>query len=130
MVVLNGGSRYIDIDTADGTVFMFDAVDGFDAFQNILDGVVDRILTGLDRQAFMAHILQGGHLADNILLCKLFSWYMAVLMVIRAVYTAVYTVIGKIQRCEHDYTVAVKILFNLLCKVIDFQNLIFHITGE
>ncbi len=71
-VIFHGGSGDVHIDPADSAVFMLDGVDGLDAFQNILDGVVDRIFTGLESQTLVAHILQSDDLPLDFLLGQLF----------------------------------------------------------
>ena len=73
----------------------------------------------------MPHILQGDNFFFNILLRELFSCNVLVLHVIRAVYAPVYTIVGEIERCEHNDSVAVKILFDLFGKREDFPVFFF-----
>ena len=87
-VVLNCGCGNIDIDAADRSVFVFDTVNCFDALKDILDRVVDRILTRLDRQSFVAEILQCNDLSADLILRKLFARNMLVFRMVRAVDTA------------------------------------------
>ena len=44
-VIFNRGCRNIDVDTANGTVFVLNGIDRIDAFQNVLDGVVARMFS-------------------------------------------------------------------------------------
>ena len=41
-VIFHGGGGNVYVNPADGAVFMFDGVDGVDAFQNVIYGIVDR----------------------------------------------------------------------------------------
>ena len=92
-VVLDRGRRNIHIDAADRTVFMFDSVDRPDAFQNVFDRVVHRILARFKSQALMPHVLQRNHLPHNLLLRELLAADMLVFQMIRTVGTSVDTVI-------------------------------------
>ena len=78
----------------------------------------------------MPHILQGGDLPDNFFLGQLFSGDMLVFQVVRAVYTAVDAVIGKIQRREHDDAVSVKIFFYLFGQIVELLNFVRHFAGQ
>ena len=51
-------------------------------------------------------------------------------MVVWTVNTAVDTVIGQIQRCEHDDTVAVEVLFDLFRQAADFFGDFFVFAGQ
>ena len=75
---------------------MLDAVNRLNAFQYIFDGVIDGVLACFQCQTLMPHILQSRYLSDDLLLRQLLSGNVLVFQVIRAVYTAVYTVVGKI----------------------------------
>ena len=101
---------------------MLDRIDRVDTFENVFDGVIDRVFTGFDSKALVSHILQSGHLAHDILLGKLFARNMLVFIVIRTVNAAVDAIIGQIQRREDDNAVAVEILFDLLGKVVHFSD--------
>ena len=94
MVIFYRSRCNIDIDTTDRSIFMFDTVDRFDTVQNIFDRIVYRIFSRFDRQSFMSHILQGGNFFYDLLLRQLLSGNMFILPMIRAVYTAVHTVVG------------------------------------
>ena len=83
-----------------------------------------RILSCLDGQAFVAHVLQGDNLGANLLLRELAARNVAVLRVVGAVKTPVHAVVGKVQRRKHNNAVAIKLVLDLVCKLIDFvQNL-------
>ena len=129
-VILERCRRNVDVDTSNCTVFMFDGVNGVDALENVLDRVVDRILTGLDGKALVTHILQRDNLAGNLFLRQLFASDMAVFCVIRTVNTAVYAVIRQIQRCKHNNTVAVERQLDLLGQLIHLLDLLGDIAGQ
>ena len=95
-VIFHRGGRYIYIYPADSPVFMFNAVDGLNTFQHILDRIVYRILSCLQSQSLMSHILKSDNFLADLLLGQLLSGDMFVLSVIRTVHTAVYTVIRQI----------------------------------
>ena len=78
----------------------------------------------------MPHILQCNDFFADLLLRQLFPCDMFVFQMIRAVGTAVYAVVGQIERCEHDDPVAVEIFFNLFCQFVDFLILFFHLAGK
>ena len=67
-VVFHGGGGNVDVDAADRAVFMLDGINGVDTFEDVFDRVIDRVFTGFDGKALVSHILQGGHLADDVLL--------------------------------------------------------------
>ena len=95
-VIFHRGGRYIDIYPSDSPVFMFNAVDGLNTFQHILDRIVYRILSCLQSQSLMSHILKSDNFLADLLLGQLLSGDMFVLSVIRTVHAAVYTVIRQI----------------------------------
>jgi hypothetical protein len=82
-VILNGGGGNIHIDSPDGAVLMMDSVNSLDAFQNILDGIVDRILSSFQSKALMSHILKGDYFLSDLFLCQFFSGDMPVFQMIR-----------------------------------------------
>ena len=47
-VVFDGGGGDVDVDPADGAVFVLDGVDGLNTFEDVLNRVVDRVLARLD----------------------------------------------------------------------------------
>ena len=95
-VIFHRGGRYIDIYPSDSPVFMFNAVDGLNTFQHILDRIVYRIFACLQSQSLMSHILKSDNFLADLLLGQLLSGDMFVLSVIRTVHAAVYTVIRQI----------------------------------
>ncbi len=95
-VILHRSRRNIDIHSSDGTVLMMDTVYRLDTFQNVFNGIVDRVFPRFYCQPFMSHILQGDHFLPDFLLGQLFSPDMSVLSVIGAVCTAIDTIIGQI----------------------------------
>ena len=111
-VILHGGGRNIHIDAADRPVFVFDGINRFDAFQNVFDGIMERIFTGFQRKALMPHVLQRDDLPFYFFLVQLFTGNVLVDAVVRAVYAAVNAVIGKIQRGKKNNAVAVKRLLD------------------
>ena len=129
-VILDRGRRNVDVDTSNRTVFVLDGVNGVDALENVLDRVVDRVLTGLDGKALVTHILQRDNLAGNLLLRQLFAGDMAVFRMIRAVNTAVHAVIRQIQRCEHNNAVAVERQLDLLSQTIHLLDLFGDVARE
>ena len=108
---------------------MLDAVDGLDAFQNILDGVVDGVFAGLKGQALMPHVLQGDDFGPDFLLGKLFPRDVLVLVMVGAVDAAVHAVVGKIEGREEDDAVAVKVFFDLLRQSVDLLRLFGQFAG-
>ena len=129
-VVVHGGGGNIDVDPADGAVFMFDAVDGVDAVQVVVHGVVDRVLPRFQGQALVAHVLEGDDLSFDLLLGELLSGNMFVLAVVRTVGAAVDAVVGQIQRGEHDNAVAVEVFLDLLCQPVDFLVLLLNVAVQ
>ena len=87
---------------------MLNAVNGLNAFQHILNGIVDRILTGFQSQPLVAHILQSRNLPHDLLLSQLFPGDVLVFQMVGAVQTAVDAVVGQVEGCKHHDTAAVK----------------------
>ena len=129
-VVLDCGRCNVDVNTSNRTVFMLDGVNGVDALENVLNRVVDRVLTGLNGKTLVTHILQRDNLAGNLFLRQLFAGDMAVFRVIRTVNTAVYAVIRQIQRRKHNNTVAVERQLDLLGQLIHLLDLFGNIAGQ
>ena len=129
-IIVHSGCCDIDVHSSDGAVFVFDAVNGVDAVQIVLHRVAYGIFSGFQRQTFMPHILQCNDFFADFLLGQLFSCDMFIFQMIRAVGTAVYAVVGQIERCEHDDPVPVEILFDLLCQFVDFLIFFFHLAGK
>ena len=117
-VVLHGGGGDVHIHPADGSVLVVDGVDGVDALQQVLHGVVHRVLAGLQGQTLVAHVLEGHHLPDNLLLGELFPGNVLVLAVVGAVFAAVDAVVGQVQGGKHDDTVAVELLLDAPRQVV------------
>ena len=116
-VLRRGGD--VHVHAADGAVFVLGAVDGLEAFQDVAQGVVGRILSCLDGQAFVAHVLQGDNLGANLLLRELAARNVAVLRVVGAVKTPVHAVVGKIERREQHNAVAVIGLLDVAGELAD-----------
>ena len=72
-VIFHGGGGNVYINAADGAVFMFDGVDGADAFENVIYGIVGRILAGFNGQAFVTHVLQSNDFPAHLFLGQLFA---------------------------------------------------------
>ena len=109
---------------------MLDGVNGVDALENVLNRVVDRVLTSLNGKTLVTHILQRDNLAGDLFLRQLFAGDMAVFRVIRTVNTAVYAVIRQIQRRKHNNTVAVERQLDLLGQLIHLLDLFGNIAGQ
>ena len=78
----------------------------------------------------MSHILKRDNLSLNLFLSQLFAADVLVLKVVGAVNAAVYAVVRKVERREHYNTVAVKVLFNLLGKGVNFLDFFLVIAGK
>ena len=102
----------------------------FDTFENVLDGIVHRILTGFYCKAFVSHVLKSDNFVADLLLSELYSCDMLVFHVIRTVNTAVYTVIRKVQGSKHYYAVSVKGKLYFVCKLVHLLNFFRNGTGE
>ena len=109
---------------------MLNAINGFNALKDILDGIIHRILASLQRQPLMAHILQRNDLPAYLLLRQLFAGNMLIFQVIRTIDASVDTVIRKIERRKHDDPVSVEVFFNLPCQFVDFGGLLRNFTGQ
>ena len=129
-VVLHCGRRYIYIYTPYCTVLVLDAVYRVYTLQDVLDRIHLRILTGLNGQSLVTHILQCYDLPSHLFLGELLSGYMLILDVIRTIHTPIYTVVGQIQRREHNYSVAVEVLLDLLRQIIYLIYLVRHLTRK
>ena len=129
-VVVHGSGGNIYVYPSDGAVFMFDAVNRFDTLQIVVHRVAHGIFPGLQCKPFMSHILQCDDFFPDLFLSQLFSGDMFIFQVIRAIGTAVHTVVGKVERRKHDDSVSVEILFDLFRQPVDFLILLFDRTGE
>ena len=109
---------------------MLDFIYGVNAFQVIIHGVVHRILAGLQSQTLVPHILERDDFLADLFLGQFLPCDMLVLHMIRTVGASIDTVVGKVQRGEHDDTVSVEILLNLFCQL---EYLLVHggvLTGK
>ena len=109
---------------------MMHGIDGFDAVENVFDGVVHGVLARLDRQTLVPHILQRNDLGAHLLLRELFAGDVLVFEVIRAVNAAVDAVVGQIQRREHHDAVAVKRLLDLVGQAVDLLVLFGNVARQ
>ena len=107
---------------------MFDAVNGLNALQNILQRIVYRIFPRFQRQALVTHILQCDDFPAHFLLRQLFSCNMLVFRMVRAVLTAVNAIVGQIQRRKHYDAVPVKFLLDLFRQLVNFLVFFFQLT--
>ena len=112
-VVLDRRSRDIYVHAADRPVLVMYGVDRLDRFENVLDRIVARVLSGFECQTLVTHILQGNHLAADFVLGEFAARNGFVFLVIRAIYAAVDAVVRQIERREHYDTVAVDFLLDL-----------------
>ena len=92
-VVFHRSRGDVHVHAADGAVLVVDGVNRFDALEDVLDGVVLRVLSRLDRQALVAHVLQRDDLLPDLLLRQLAARDGLVLHVIRTVHAAVHAVV-------------------------------------
>ena len=129
-VIFNCCGGNIHIHSAYFSVFMVYGIYSFNALQNIFNRVIYRVLPRLNGKSFVTHILEGNHLIFNLFLSQLFTRYVLVLHMIRAVNTPVHTVVGKIERCKYYYSVSVILLLNLPCKVVHLLDFFFVLTGK
>mgnify|MGYP006904111162 CR=1 FL=1 len=70
-VVLDRRSRDIYVHAADRPVLVMYGVDRLDRFENVLDRIVARVLSGFECQTLVTHILQRDNLAGNLFLRQL-----------------------------------------------------------
>ncbi len=118
-VVLDGGGGDVDVDPADGAVLVLDAVDGLDAFEDVFDRVVLRVLAGFECEPLVPHVLQGDHFGADLILGELLAADVGVRAVIGAVGAAVDAVVREVERSEHHDPVAVELLLDLHGEVAD-----------
>ena len=129
-VIVNGRCRDVDVDAADGSVLMFDAVDRFDGFQIIIHCISDRIFAGFKGEALVSHILQGDDFPTDVFLRELLPRDVFILRVVRAVGAPVDAVVGQVERREHDDPVAVEVFFDLFRQLTDLLILFLDGTGQ
>ena len=130
LVFLDSRGSNVHIDTTDHAIVMGGVVDGVDAFEDVLDRIVHRILASFDGQALVAHILQRAHLRSDLFLGQLLAGDVLVLGVVWAVNAAIDAVVGQIQRREHDDAVAVEVLLDLLSQGHDLGVFLRIVAGQ
>ena len=101
-----------------------------DAFEDVLDRIVHRILAGFDGQALVAHILQRAHFRSDLFLGQFLAGDVLVLGVVWAVNAAIDAVVGQVQRREHDDAVAVEVLLDLLSQRHDLGVFLRIVAGQ
>ncbi len=106
------------------------AVDGVDAIEDVLNGVVHRVLAGLDGQPLVAHVLQRDDLGPHLLLRQLAPGDVLVFQVIGTVQAAVDAVVGQVQRREHHDAVAVEGQLDLLGDLVHPLDLLRDLAGQ
>ena len=129
-VVLNCCRSDIYVNSSDITILMVNAVDRLDALEDILDRIVLRILTCLDRQSLMTHILKCDNFLTDLFLSKLLSRDRLILCMIRAVQASVDAVIREIQRREKHYSVSVVCLLDLFSDLEHLLDAFRIFTGQ
>ena len=128
--VLHRGGGDVDVDAPDVAVFVVDAVDGPDAVQDVLDGVVDRVLARFDGQPFVPHVLQRDDLAPDLLLRQLLARDGLVRRVVGAVEAAVDAVVGEVERREDHDAVPVERQLDLLRDLVHPRHLVRQLAGQ
>ena len=93
-VIFYSSSRNVYVYAADSAVFMLNRIDSLDAFQNVLNRIVYRVLAGLQSKTLMTHILQCNNLGTYLLLRQLFASDMLVCSMVRTVNAVIDTIIG------------------------------------
>ena len=129
-VLLHRGGGNVDVDAADIAVFVVDGIDGFDALENVFNGVVFRVLTGFDGQPLVAHVLQGDDLPGHLLLGQLLTADVLVFGVVGAVDTAVDAVVGQVQGGKQHNAVAVEFQLDLLGQIVHPLEPRLILTGQ
>ena len=105
-------------------------INRLNTFENIFNRIINRILARFNCKSLMTHILESNNLVLNFLLSELLSCDMLVFVMIRAVNTAVYAIVGKIKRSKHNDSVAVESKLNLICELIHLLNLLGNVAGK
>ena len=77
----------------------------------------------------MAQILKGDHLFGHLFLGQFLTGNVFILLVIWAVNTSIYTIVGEIKRSKNDDTIAIECLLNFLCKGVHFLDFLRVFTG-
>ena len=107
---------------------MLDRIDRLDTFKYIFDRIVDRILPCFERKAFVSHILKRDYFTFDILLRQFFTRNVFIFEMIRAIYTAVNTIVGQIERRKHNDASAVEFFFDLTCQLEHFLIEVIKLT--
>jgi hypothetical protein len=94
-IVGHRGRGDIDVGAADITVLELQAVDGLDAFQDVVDGAVDRILAEFQGQPLVPEAFQHPHLLGQFRLGELAPGHL-VIAVVAAIGATVDTVVGEV----------------------------------
>ena len=92
-VVFYSCSSDIYINPSYRSVLVIHTVNSLDTVKNIFDRVIKWIFSRLYRKSLMSHILKRNYLFFNLFLSQLLSCYCFIFGMIRAVYTAIYTII-------------------------------------
>ena len=119
-VVFNRCCRNINVNTTDCTIFMVNSVNCLYGIKDIFNRVILRVFTCFDCKTLVSHILKCNNLFFDFFLRKLFTCNMFIAVMIRTVYASVYTIVGKVKRCKHNYTVTVKCELDFFRNFIDF----------
>ena len=77
------------------------------------------MLTRFKSEPLMSHVLQSNHFPANFLLRQFLACNRLVFSMIRTIYATIYAIVRQIKRCEHDDTVAIKLLFDFFGKMKD-----------
>ena len=88
-----------------------------DALEDVLDGIFLWVFARFDGKPLVTHVLKGDDFLSYLILGELLPGDGLVLSVVRAVDAAVDTVVGEIQRSEHDDPVAVEVFLDLLAQI-------------
>jgi len=92
-VIFHGCCGNVDVDAANGTVFMFDTINGTDTFEDVFNRIIDGVLACFKGQALVPHILQCRNFPDNFFLRQFLSGDVSVLGMIGTVDTSIDTVV-------------------------------------
>ena len=92
-VVLHGSGCYVHVHPAYGSILVVYAIDGAYGLQYVFYRIVARVLSCLQCQPLVAHVLQSHHLALYLLLRELAARYCLVLGMIRTIHASVHTIV-------------------------------------
>ncbi len=109
--VLHRGGGDVDVHPPDGAVLELQGVDDADAVEDVVDGAVLRVLSGLQGQALVAHALQHPHFRLQLGGIQLAPGDVVV-VVVAAVGTTVDAEVRKVERGEHDDPPAVDVFLD------------------